>query len=320
MSTRNIGSVGRFLILPALYAGLVAADIFAHGHAINRWLPGWHTMLVLGALIAVERIYTYQNAVSQRSVLGRDIASTLANIYVTGAVTTMIVLPLLVFFPEHFLGRKLLFASPGQLGPVWLQLAVIFLLVSFFRYWIHRLQHSNGFLWKLHSYHHRVTDLQAMNDLVSNPIDFALRNVLIYVVLGIVGFDATALLFAGSIMGVVGVASHCGGDVKGGPLNYLFVTPEVHRWHHTAEVPDGYGYSVNYGVEFSFWDILFGSYYLPQKEGRTLQPERIGHPDGLADESSYLRIVLIPVGLYGIVPWLRRVLRIPGAREGQQSA
>jgi sterol desaturase/sphingolipid hydroxylase (fatty acid hydroxylase superfamily) len=253
-------------------------------------------------------------------VLRRDITSTLANIYVTGALTTMLVLPLLVLFPEHFLGRKLLIASSAQLGPDWLQVAVIFLLVSFARYWMHRLQHSNEFLWKLHSYHHRVTDLQAMNDLVSNPIDFALRNVLIYVVLGVVGFNAIALLVAGSIMGVVGVTSHCGGELKAGPLNYLFVTPEVHRWHHTAVVPQGFGYSVNYGVEFSFWDIIFGTFYLPQKDGRTLQPQRLGHPAGLADESSYLSIVLVPVGLYGVVPWLRRMLRIARDPEGQQSA
>ena len=37
--------------------------------------------------------------------------------------------------------------------------------------------------------------------------------------------------------------------MKGGLLNYLFVTPEVHRWHHSAKVPEGYGYSCNYGVE-----------------------------------------------------------------------
>src|SRR6185312_14917226 len=143
-------------------------------------------------------------------------------------------------------GRKFVFTS--SLGPVWLQIIMILLLVSFFRYWMHRLQHKNEFLWKLHSYHHRVTDLRALNDLTSNPVDFALRNLLVYVVLG-----------------VWGIFSHCGGDVRGGWLNYVVATPEVHRWHHTVEVPKGYGYSVNYGVEFSFWDLLFGTYYLPRE-------------------------------------------------------
>ena len=87
-------------------------------------------------------------------------------------------------------------ASPEQLGPLWLQIPVIWLIVSFFRYWMHRWQHSNEFLWKLHSYHHRVTDLKATNTFVSHPLDYALRNVVVYVVLGVVGFAPLALLIA----------------------------------------------------------------------------------------------------------------------------
>src|ERR1700675_3171749 len=82
-------------------------------------------------------------------------------------------------------------------------------------------------------------------------------------------------------MNVTSVFSHCSADVKGGFLNYFFVTPEVHRWHHTVDVPEGYGYSCNYGVEFSFWDLVFRTYYLPKKDGKFVMPERIGHPSGL---------------------------------------
>jgi len=103
--------------------------------------------------------------------------SNVVNIYITGALTGMIVLPVLTFLPEHFLGRKLVLASRELLGPIWLQILMICLSLSFYKYWMHRLQHSVPFLWELHSYHHRVTDLQATNTLVSHPIDFALRNV-----------------------------------------------------------------------------------------------------------------------------------------------
>ena len=133
---------------------------------------------------------------------------------------------------------------------------------------------------------------------VSHPIDFALRNVAVYLVLGIVGFDPLVLLVAVPLSNISGTFSHCGADLKAGLLNYVLVTPEVHRWHHTAQVPEGFGFSCNYGVEFSFWDILFGTFYLPKKEGETLQPERIGHPGGTADEPNYLKLLLVPLGLY----------------------
>lgn len=312
MSAKNITYVSSLLILPVLYLVFYAIHISTHGYAIEQWLPKWDRLLLLVTIIGLERLYTYRYAVSQRAVLTRDIIANIVNLYVTGAVAIMIVLPLLQFFPEHFLGRKLVFASSEQLGPFWLQVLVILLSVSFFRYWMHRMQHTNEFLWSLHSYHHRVTDLKASNAEVSNPIDFALRNVLVFLILGIVGFDPFAILFGVTVTNVTPVFSHCGGDVKGGFLNYLCVTPEVHRWHHSVKVPEGYGYSCNYGVEFSFWDVLFGTYYLPHKDGQTVQPEHIGHPGGLPDESNYLKIVLAPLGLYRPLPWFKP--------QGQQPA
>jgi len=107
----------------------------------------------------------------------RDISSTLVNLFVTGTVAGMVFLPVLVVFPEYLFGRGLVFSSPDQLGPFWLQVPVTLLFVSLFRYWMHRLQHKVSFLWELHSYHHRVTDLKASNLLVSHPIDYALRNI-----------------------------------------------------------------------------------------------------------------------------------------------
>jgi sterol desaturase/sphingolipid hydroxylase (fatty acid hydroxylase superfamily) len=312
--------VSSLLILPVLYVLFYTIHISPQGHAVVQWLPRWDRLLLLFAVIGLERIYTYRYAVSQRSVLTRDIISNIVNLYVTGAVAALVVLPLLFFLTAHFLGRKLVFASPEQLGPLWLQVVVILLSVSLFRYWMHRWQHQNEFLWSLHSYHHRVTDLKATNAEVSNPVDFALRNIVVFLVLGVIGFEPLAILVAVPATNIIATFSHCGGDVRGGFLNYLFVTPEVHRWHHSAEVPEGHRYSCNYGVEFAFWDVVFGTYYLPQKDGQRQQPERIGHPAGLPDEGNYLRILLVPLGLYGPLLWLARVLRIPMGREDQQPA
>src|SRR5258705_7685645 len=277
-------------------------------------------LLLLFTVIRLERVYTYRFEVSQRSVLTRDIISNIVNLYVTGAVAAFLVLPVLFFLTQQFLGRKLVFASPEQLGPLWLQIVVILLSVSLFRYWMHRWQHNNEFLWSLHSYHHRVTDLKATNAEVSNPVDFALRNIVVFLVLGVVGFEPFAILIAVPAANIVATFSHCGGDVRVGFLNYLFVTPEVHRWHHSARVPEGHTYSCNYGVEFAFWDVIFGTYHMPQKDGQRLQPEHIGHPGGLPDEGNYLRLLLVPLGLYRPLLRVSRALRIPLKPEGQQPA
>jgi len=298
MSARRFLVLSSFVILPVLYLAMYLAEVLTRHQPVAEKLK-FEALLVLIVMIALEQVYGYRNPGSQRFVLTRDIVATAVNKYLTAAVLSFLVLPILLFIPQHFLGRKVLLASPGELGPFWLQVVTILLIVSFFRYWMHRWQHSNEFLWKLHSYHHRITDLRALNTEVSNPLDFALRNILIFLVLGIVGFDPLAIVLTVPATNVSGQISHWGADIRAGRiLNTIFVTPEVHRWHHSARVPDGHRYSVNYGVEFAFWDILFGTYHLPQENGVALQPERIGHPSGIGDEPNYLKILLAPFGLY----------------------
>lgn len=305
MTAKRAFYISSLLMLPLMYLFFYAIHIASRGQPIEEWLPKWDRVLVIFAIMGLERIYTYRYAVSQRAVLPRDLIANVVNLYITGAVAAAVVLPLLAFIPQYFFGREHAFASPEQLGPFWLQLLVIMLSISLFRYWMHRWQHSNEFLWELHSYHHRVTDLQAINGEVSNPVDFALRNIIVFLALGLVGFDPLAIFLSVTVANFTAVFSHCGADIKGGVLNYVCVTPEVHRWHHSANVPEGHKYSCNYGVEFSFWDILFGTYYLPKKDGQTVMPERIGHPSGLPDEPNYAKLLLKPFGLYRPLPWFK---------------
>ena len=138
-----------------------------------------------------------------------------------------------------------------------------------------------------------MTYIQISNIFLSNSLDFALRNVLGGLVLSIVGFNPVAAVIAG--LNVYGEFSHSGGDMKGGWLNYFFNTPEVHRWHHSAEFPDDrkFRYGCNFGVGVSFWDIIFGTFYLPKDEkGHVVPPPRLGHHKGYPDEPNYLKILL----------------------------
>src|SRR5215471_2935584 len=127
MATRAIFYLGSLAILPAIYVAFYGFRFAGRAYAVDQWLPKWDILLAICAMIVLERIYTYRYAVSQRSVLTRDIISNVVNLYVAGAVTGAVVLPVLVFFPEYFLGRKMVLASPEQLGPVWLQIPMILL-------------------------------------------------------------------------------------------------------------------------------------------------------------------------------------------------
>ena len=217
-------------------------------------------------------------------------------------------LPVLRWFPDTFLGRKFIFGLSDQIGPFWLQVLIVLLLTSFFSYWVHRWQHTSDFWWKLHGYHHGVTSLQISNVLVSNPLEWAMRNILGGLFLSLVGFNPIAVVIAGGL-NIYGDFSHCGADLKGGWLNYVFNTPEVHRWHHSTEFPDDpkFRYGCNYGVGVSFWDQLFGTFYLPKDEkGAVISPKQLGHPEGYADEPNYLKMMIGLRAFPALERWVER--------------
>ena len=69
---RAAASIGRYLILPALFAVFVAT-MFTHGPALDTRLPHWDVLMVIAAVTLVERIFSYNYAVSQKSVLARSV-------------------------------------------------------------------------------------------------------------------------------------------------------------------------------------------------------------------------------------------------------
>jgi sterol desaturase/sphingolipid hydroxylase (fatty acid hydroxylase superfamily) len=293
MSDRTAFSSFALLVFPLALLLVYWEYTYFDGHPIEQTIPSFAVFLGLAVLFLLEVLFRYEKSVSQRPLLVRDLASTAVNVLFTGTVASKVFIPVVVFFPELFLGRTVFFATSEQLGPLWLQFVLAIFVYDFLRYVIHRVQHVVPFLWELHSYHHSVTDLKAINTFVSHPLDFALRNVFPPVFLAYVGFDPAAIVFGAGLATAASLMSHCGAGLHAGWLNRVFVTPQVHRWHHSAKTPDGHKYSVNYGVGIVLWDRLLGTYYLPMKDGLPVQPEKLGHPEGIPDEGNYLKLFFL---------------------------
>jgi sterol desaturase/sphingolipid hydroxylase (fatty acid hydroxylase superfamily) len=293
MSIRTAVRSLSFIVFPVALLLVYWEYTYFNGHPVEQTIPSFAIFLGLAVLLVLEMLFRYEKAVSQKGLVLRDLASTAVNVLVTTKVAVSLFVPIVVFFPELLLGRSVLFSTNEQLGPLWLQLIAAMVFYDILRYAIHRVQHIVPFLWELHSYHHSVTDLKASNTFVSHPIDFALRNILPPVILGYVGFAPAAIVFGAGLATAASLMSHCGAGLQAGWLNHVFATPEVHRWHHAADVPAGHKYSVNYGVGIVLWDRLFQTYYLPMKDGVPVQPERLGHPDGVADERNYFKLFLL---------------------------
>src|SRR5260221_4843508 len=98
MTNKTIFYVSSLLIVPVLFLAFYGLRFLGRVYAIDQWVPKWDTLLILTIMVVFERVYTYKYSGSQRSVATRDVISKLVNLYVTGAVTGMVGLPVLTLF------------------------------------------------------------------------------------------------------------------------------------------------------------------------------------------------------------------------------
>ena len=124
--------------------------------------------------------------------------------------------------------------------------------------------------------------------VAGHPINAMLvHSVLIVVPVWLMGYDqlvVTAFLMVNSMHGLV---SHFNMDIRLGWLNYLFIGPELHRYHHSADTTE----SKNYGATLTVYDLLFGSFvYRPNSH-----PSALGVTDpAMPRYGQWLSAMLLP--------------------------
>lgn len=129
-------------------------------------------------------------------------------------------------------------------------------------YSLHRLSHEWGPAWKFHSVHHSPARLHIYNATRFHPVEQAVEGVLEGFALGAVGFSPTQHLTHSTARATYGQLQHCNIDVDSGPLDHVFATPDLHRWHHSEIYAEG---DNNYGAVLSVWDRLFGTFFRPRR-------------------------------------------------------
>lgn len=145
----------------------------------------------------------------------------------------------------------------------------LFVLGDLSRYWLHRLMHTNRWLWKFHEVHHCAESLNPLTFYRLHPVEimlFALRNAI--VAGGVTGvfifcFGARVDLFTvlGGNLFVVALFSFTGNlrhsHIRlsyGRWLERVLISPAQHQVHHQQE-----SMRKNYGSILALWDWLFGS-------------------------------------------------------------
>jgi sterol desaturase/sphingolipid hydroxylase (fatty acid hydroxylase superfamily) len=134
-------------------------------------------------------------------------------------------------------------------------------LADFTIYWLHRAQHKYDVLWRTHAWHHSVERLYWFSGFRTS-FGHSLMNNIPQAAIPLFLFQMTPVE-AGitySIGLLIQFWEHTNVKVNIGPLRHVFITPDYHRVHHSANALS----RTNFGGTFSIWDRAFGTYTDPR--------------------------------------------------------
>lgn len=158
--------------------------------------------------------------------------------------------------------------GPLSRQPIWLQAIQIYLLVDFCAYWTHRVFHR-GRWWPFHAVHHSSEDLDWLGSLRVHPVNDLVNKLAQATPVLLLGYNPTVTLGTAPVLTFYAIFIHANLNWDFGPLRSVIATPVFHRWHHSREPA---AWDKNFAGLFPFWDILFGTYYMP----RDRWPENFG--------------------------------------------
>lgn len=143
--------------------------------------------------------------------------------------------------------------------PIWVLVPISLLAFDFADYWSHRLMHKS-WLWPVHAVHHSETEMTGLTTYRVHFLEPIIMGVSYVVLLTWLAMPENVLGYGAILITLHNVYVHMDMDWGHGPFRHLLASPRYHRWHH-ANVPRAYG--KNLANIFPFYDVLFGTYYVP---------------------------------------------------------
>ena len=218
-------------------------------------------LLVLGVLFVVivpfERWFPRHQQPIRRPHLGTDLAWAVAS----GPLNFVAILGGIVLSIASFAWLPGLALRPlVDLLPPLPKMLVGIALFDLAIYWAHRFGHEVPFWWRFHRIHHSTAHLDWVSGFRNHPLDGILLTPA-FVLLLVAGFSPE---FSGALVVVqivTGLFLHANVRWRWKPLHRIVITPEFHHWHHANERD---AHCSNYSVFLAVWDILFGTYYMPE--------------------------------------------------------
>lgn len=141
--------------------------------------------------------------------------------------------------------------------PLWLEALTLIVVLDGVYYLLHRLKHAT-WLFRLHETHHSSRVLDWFASVRFHPLEKLFDRTIYLLPLVLLAPSEPALLILACVDAVVATLSHANVRLEYGPLQYLVVSPKMHRYHHSPE-----GERYNFANNLAVFDWVFGTAKIP---------------------------------------------------------
>jgi sterol desaturase/sphingolipid hydroxylase (fatty acid hydroxylase superfamily) len=318
MSTVMTGQAGEsrlataisYVSWPVLYVG----GLYGAGLALDSAHPlAWFNVVFLSLIAAIALLERYMPHeplwLANDGEMGADIAHTLFTkglVQIAAAlVTTTSMAAATVLQPATQPAAPL---WPTQ-WPLFAQVVLGLVIAELGLYTAHRVAHEWRPFWRFHALHHSVERLWVINTGRFHIVDTCFKAALGQIPLYLLGAPLPVFLWISAVTAVTGLLTHCNVVMRTGFLDWFLSTPRLHRWHHSKILAEG---DRNYGENLVLWDILFGTYYNPERR----PPADIGIKGKIA--KGFLRQLAQPFHAAGVREIMTEAYK-PAATEPKRS-
>jgi sterol desaturase/sphingolipid hydroxylase (fatty acid hydroxylase superfamily) len=228
--------------------------------------------------VPLEKLF----ALRRQRVFRAGLLTDLTHILVNGAVTAVAVVVLVVVaaIPVFWIRR---FDLVGAL-PTEAALGLAVALVAVGNYWGHRLTHQVPFLWRFHSVHHSIEQMDWVASGRLHPLDQAFTQAFTVFPLFLLGYGTGVFGGVAVFITLLALFQHANVRLRFPGLRWVINTPEWHHWHHAI---DDDARDKNFGLPVV--DKIFGTAYLPKDR----RPVGFGTRSPVPDDG-YLRHLAYP--------------------------
>jgi len=205
--------------------------------------------------IVAERIWPYTKGqkVLREGFFDDFALYTIAQSYILG----ILIFTYIINFIDRSTGLSRLYLFKDI--PIWFQLIFFLVTHDFYIYWMHRWQHKNKYMWRIHEAHHSPKKVDWLSGSRSHAIEILINQTVEFLPIVLLGSPPEVVAYKGVISAVWGMYIHSNLNVYSGVLQKFINGPEMHRWHHST----GKGRNRNFATKLAIWDWLFGTAFLP---------------------------------------------------------